>query len=60
MKYTVEDSGRAGEFGHMKLMGKTNDYLDDYLSTCNIVKTYNNKSKDIKIKTFKEFSNLVD
>lgn len=53
-------SGRAGEFGHMKLMGKTNAYLDDYLSTCNIVKTYNHKSKDIKIETFKEFSNLVN
>lgn len=52
-------SGRSGEFGHMKLMGKGKDYLDDYLSTSNIVKTYNLKSKTKKIETFKEFEELV-
>ena len=52
-------SGRSGEFGHMKLMGKGKDYLDDYLSTSNIVKTYNLKSKTNQIETFKEFEQLV-
>lgn len=52
-------NGRSGEFGHVKISPESEDTIEHYLSTKNIIKKYNKLNPKKHITDFKQFEEKV-